>query len=765
MLSGTIALLLGTVALYQLADLPGSLFLLLLWLVPWPLLCFPPVRRFALWLLLFTLGFTLAALDASRRLQPALDPALEGIPVEVIGVVDSLPRYEGPILRFELAVEEGRTLKGERIVLPQRLRLSWYNDFPSTMVPGQRWQLRVKLKRPWAMRNPGGFDYEQWLFQQGIRATGYVRQAGDNRLLAPVVAGYRLARLRHGLQQAIASALEDHPMRGLVTALAIGERSAITDEQWDVLLASGTNHLVAISGLHVGLVAGLIFLLVRRLWRLSSLCCHWLPAPRAASLLALLAGAAYAALAGFAIPTQRALVMLAVVLGALWWQRPLQRSRVLLLALWAVVLLDPVSVLSAGFWLSFAAVTWILYGMSGRLTAGGLWWRWGRVQFLVAAGLLPLLLLFFQQGSLSSPLANLIAVPWVSLLVVPLTLLGVVLLWWPPLGTALLGLAAQLLQWLWPLLQWLSETIPLLPGTAAGWTLLPALAGLVWLFAPHGWPLRPAGIVLLLPLLLWQPPLPQPGEARFTLLDVGQGLAAVVQTRHHLLVFDSGPRYRSGFDTGEAVVVPFLRERGLRQIDLLLISHGGNDHAGGARSVLGQLPVERMVSSIETLPGGNPAEPCRRGDGWQWDGVAFRILHPDDEALSGEHNDHSCVLRVDAGGDSLLITADIEAGAEQSLLASGEPLAADILVAPHHGSKSSSSPAFIAAVAPEHVLFSVGYRNRYGFPHPQVVQRYDAAGARLWRSDESGALSITLGAAQRHFEAYRPAHRRIWHAH
>ena len=764
MLSGTMALLLGILALFRLPELPALAVFLLLWLLPWPLLLWPRGRRAAYWLWLFNLGFSLAALDAAGRLYPALDPLLEGTPVQVHGVVDGLPRYDGRVLRFEFAVEQGHTLEGEPVELPQRLRLAWYNDFPPGLVPGQRWQLRVKLKRPWSMRNPGGFDYEQWLFQQRIGATGYVRDKGDNRLLDAAAEGYGLLRVRHRLQQAIAEVLADHPQRGIITALAIGDRAAIRDSQWDALLASGTNHLVAISGLHVGLVAGLVFLLTRRLWQLFPLCCAWLPAPRAASLLALLAALGYAALAGFSIPTQRALVMLAVVLGALWWQRPLQRSRVLLLALWAVVLLDPTSVLSPGFWLSFAAVSWILYGMSGRLRAEGVWWRWGRVQFLVAAGLLPLLLLFFQQGSLSSPLANLIAVPWVSLLVVPLTLLGMLLLWWPSGGGALLMSGAELMRWLWPLLQWLSEAIPVLPGAASGWTLLPAFIGLLWLFAPHGWPLRPAGVLLLLPLLLWRPPLPQEGEARFTLLDVGQGLSAVVQTRHHVLVFDTGPRYPSGFDTGDAVVVPFLREQGLRQVDLMLVSHSGNDHAGGARSVLAQIPVKRVMSSVDTLAGRRDTEPCRRGDAWRWDGVDFRILHPPAGSHSGEHNDHSCVLRVDAGDDSLLLSADLEAAAERQLLAAGEPLAADILVAPHHGSKTSSTPGFVAAVAPEHVLFAVGYRNRYGFPHPGVVERYRAAGAMLLRNDQNGALSTVLGRSERRFEGYRSAKRRLWHS-
>ncbi len=762
MLSGTIALLLGIITLYQLPHWPNWLIFLLLWSLPWPFLRFHQLKWVAVWLLLFAAGFSLAAMDAYGRLHPGLETAYEQVPLQVVGVVDALPHSDGRVLRFELKVEEGRTLSGEPIELPPRLRLAWYQGYPSTLIPGQRWHLRVKLKRPWALYNPGGFDYEKWLFQQGIGATGYVRNAGDNRLLAPAVGGYGLVRLRYRIAQQLSGVLKGHPMQGMITALAIGERSAIRDRQWDVLLATGTNHLVAISGLHVGLVAGLIFFLWQWLWRLCPACCLWLAAPRAASVIALLAALAYAALAGFSIPTQRALVMLAVVLGARWWQRPFKRSRILILALWAVVIIDPASVLSSGFWLSFAAVIWILYGMGGRVKASGLWWRWGRVQLLVSVGLLPLLLLFFQQGSISAPFANLVAVPFVSLLVVPLTLAGVVSLWWPAVGSTLLISAAGLLQGLWPFLQWLSNAIPVLPIAIAGWTLWPAFIGLLWLFAPNGWPLRPAGLLLLLPLVLWRPSLPAVGTARFTLLDVGQGLSAVVQTRHHLLIYDTGPKFPSGFDTGDAVVIPFLREQGIRKIDTLIVSHSGSDHSGGAPSVLTQIPVRRLLTNVADLPGEARREPCQRGVEWRWDGVQFRIIHPTSADLSPQQNNHSCVLRVTAGNDALLLTADIEAEAERVLLDSGERLDASILVVPHHGSKTSSTPDFVSAVMPRYALFPVGYRNRYGFPLSKVVERYQKVGAKILLSDKTGTLTFMLGTGKHRPRAYRQTNPHIW---
>lgn len=764
MLSRTIAWLAGLFCLFQLREFPALPLLLLVW-VPGLLLFFQSqTRHWSILPLLFATGFSWASLSAWQQLYPQLSPDLEGVPLQISGTVVSLPQREGRILRFVVAPDTAQDGEGTPVLLPKHVRLAWYGKHSPQLHPGERWQLWVKLKRPWSLRNPGSFDYEEWLFQQGIRATGYVRESQVNQRLI-MAEGYPVLRLRDEIRRAIEDHLGAEPMAGIITALAIGERGAISDGQWDVLLASGTNHLVAISGLHVGLVAGLIYLLILRLWRFCPTCCERLAAPRAAALAAMLAALGYAALAGFSIPTQRALLMLAIVLGAVWWRRPSERSRVLLLALWAVTLFDPASILSPGFWLSFAAVAWILYGMWGRWDAKGIWWRWGRVQLLVALGLLPLLLLFFQQGSLSAPLANLLAVPWVSLLVVPLTLIGVVLLGvWSAAAGAVLQLATMLMGWLWPVLQWLSETIPILPLAASGWTAVPALIGLLWLLAPRGWPLRTMGVVLLLPLLLRPPDVPPEGSARLTLLDVGQGLAAVVQTHEHTLLFDTGPAYASGFDTGDAVVVPFLRHAGIGEVDSLVVSHGNNDHAGGAISVLEQMPVKQILTDAEfakSLPG---ATPCQRGQHWRWDGVEFRFLHPPPGVSDSDENNHSCVLRVSVGGHALLLTADIETGAERTLLDGQEPLSADILLVPHHGSKSSSSAAFLDAVRPELALFSVGYRNRYGFPHQEVLERYRQRGIKIARTDAGGALQIELGEDDiTPLRAWRQQSRRLWH--
>ena len=762
MQTGTIAFLFGVLLCQLLTNLPPTAWLVA-FVVP-PVILFSRHKRLALLLAALLAGFLWAAVVVQQRLADALPAELEGENVVLVGQIVSLPERDTQRSRFLLATER-LSFGGKTYATPSLVRLNWYQGAPQ-LLPGQRWQLTVRMKRPRGMMNPGGFDYEQWLFQNGIRATGYVRSSGENHPLETGAMTVPVQRLRYHLKQRLEGVLAGQSRAGIIQALAIGERSGINDEEWALLLATGTNHLMAISGLHIGLVAGLIYFLLLQLWRLCPRCCLWLAAPRAAAIAAILAAVSYAAMAGFAVPTQRAMLMLGLVMGAIFWMRPIQPSRLLSLVLLAVLLHDPLVVLSPGFWLSFGAVVLILYGMRGRLNPGGVWWRWGRVQWLVALGLAPLLLLLFGQAALVAPLANLIAVPWIGLLVVPLTLLGTVMLGlWETGGIALLHLAAWLTDLIWPMLSFLGETLPAIrQATAPWWAYALALPGVVWLLAPRGWPLRWAGVVPLLPLLLWQPPPLESGEARFTLLDVGQGLAAVVETRNRVVVFDTGPRFRSGFNTGSAVVLPYLRHQGRESVDTLIISHGDNDHIGGARAVAEKSPIGRVLTSVPHKMGWVAHDVCRRGEQWQWDGVNFELLHPKKLIGQGRGNNDSCVLRVSAGAYSVLLTGDIELEAERELVVTyGEGLHSDILVAPHHGSKTSSSKRFVDAVAPDWALLPLGYRNRYGFPHSSVSERYRRKGIAMLNSSESGAISFILGRGELVASEYRKAARRYWH--
>lgn len=759
MRTGSFAWCVGIVLLQQFASLPHWVWIAALAGAAVPLSFSSIVWRRLPGLCL--LGFCYAWCHAVWALEQRLPAVLEGRDLLIEGIIVSLPEQRGRYQQFALQPDT-LLAGGATVAAVGTLRLRWYGAAPS-LRGGERWRLRVRLKRPHGLMNPAGFDYETWLFQQAYAATGYVRNGGVNQRLAPAPA-FSLHGLRQKISDRIAGTLTGHANHGVVTALAVGQRGALAPAQWDLLLATGTNHLLAISGLHIGLVAGLAFWVVRRAWSWSARATNVYPAPKAAAWAALGAAAFYALLAGFAIPTQRALIMVAVVMGAVVLGRPVQPSRLLALALTAVLVLDPRAVLAAGFWLSFGAVSVILYAACGRRRPLGAWRGAIYVQAWVAVGLLPMTLIWYGRVACFAALANALAVPWVSFVVVPLALLGAVL---PGPGAYLLYGADAALQPLWWWLRWVAT----LPGgtwtqfTPPPWTWPAAVAGVVLLLAPRGWPGRWLGVVFLLPLFMVRPPAPPPGAAWVSVLDVGQGLAVVVRTRHHTLVYDTGPRYSARFDTGRAVVVPYLRQHGVAAVDRLVVSHGDNDHSGGAAGLLSAVQVGQVLSGApEALPAG-VARHCIAGQGWQWDGVRFDILHP--PATGGyTGNDGSCVLRIAAGPHSLLLTGDIQRAGEQALLRRpGGLTPVTVLVAPHHGSLTSSSAAFVAATAPRYVVFATGYRNRFGHPRAAVVARYRRRGVGLFNTAADGAVEFRLGPlALARPQGWRHAARRYWHA-
>ncbi|MCF6355902.1 MAG: DNA internalization-related competence protein ComEC/Rec2 [Candidatus Polarisedimenticolaceae bacterium] len=712
------------------------------------------------------LGFLWALMQAHWLLGNALDPLMEGRDLLVEGVIVSLPEQRGQRTRFRFELENLHD-RGEYYPASGTVRLNWYRNAPRLKV-GERWQLQVRLRRPHGFMNPGGFDYEGWLFREGIHATGYVRESQKNRKLAESNSLYLLQSLRQSLREKIYHAVADPSVAGIIVALVIGERSGLSRKQWNLLARTGTNHLVAISGLHIGIIAGLVFFLFRRLWSCSARLCLYLPAPQAAAISAILAALFYAALAGFAVPTQRALIMLAVVMGGILLRRQQQPLHLLAVALLLVVLVDPQSVMLAGFWLSFVAVAVILYGLSGHLSRAGLWAKWGRVQWVVAIGLAPLLLAWGMQVSLFAPLVNMVAVPLFSLLVVPLALLGSLLLL---LSDALGGWV------LWPLAWLLEAAVDLLERVASqpfsaweqggipSWSWLPAALGVLLLLAPAGLPGRWLGLIFLLPLLLVRPNSPVAGELWFTLLDVGQGLSAVIQTQHHTLVFDAGARFSDDFDAGSAVVVPFLHEQGISHIDRLILSNADNDHAGGASKLVEQIPVREILSGEPGEISWGNARQCTNREEWEWDAVTFRFLYPA-EGSQSRGNNASCVLLVENAAGRILLTADIEREAESWLLAhASKQLAAEIVQVPHHGSRSSSTQGFVTAVAPDYALVPAGYRNRYRFPQPKVVRRWQAAGATVFNTANRGAIRYRLHPVTGIMapEFFRADAKRYWH--
>ena len=716
-------------------------------------------------------GFLWAAGFAQWRLADRLPTENEGRDIRLSGVIASLPQAYENGLRFEFAVEQAEA------ALPSRISLAWYagrrpeEDEARHVLPplsaGERWQLTVRLKRPHGNLNPHGFDYEAWLFERGVRATGYVRTAEDNRRLDAFVwrPAYAVERLRERVRERILRALPERDYAGVLVALVVGDQRAIDGGLWQLFARTGISHLMSISGMHVTMVAALGAWLVSLLWRRRPALMLRLPAQKAAAAAGWATAFGYCLLAGFGVPAQRTLYMLSVVALALWLGRAASGSRVLALALLLVLLADPWAVLAAGFWLSFGAVGLLFYVSAGRLAPGHWLAEWGRAQWAVTLGLIPALLALFQQFSLVSPLANAVAIPVVSFIVTPLALIAAAL----PFD-ALLLLAHQILAWLMAFIAWLAD-LPLAVWQQAAppaWAVALGLLGCAWLLLPRGFPSRWAGAVLMLPLVLVEPARPTPGELRLTVLDVGQGLAVHAQTAAHDLIYDTGPQFSPDANSGNRILLPYLRAAGVRRLDGLIVTHQDQDHAGGALSLLDGLPVAWTASA---MPADHPFReapghrPCLDGQSWEWDGVRFEMLHPEqaDYARGLKSNDLSCVLKATAAAGSALLTGDIETLSERALSQRhGGRLRADVLLAPHHGSRTSSSPEFLAAVGADTVIFPVGYRNRFRHPNAEVLRRHEATGARLARTDRDGAVTVEFAVPRRQtFE--REARRRYWH--
>lgn len=732
----------------------------------------------------------------------ALEAALEGRDLRVEGVVAAMPQVSDAGLRFRFEVDAARL--GDTLVrLPPVIELSWYasgwrgTDGPAepqregaALRAGQRWDFTVRLKAPHGARNPQGFDYELWLWEQGVQATGYVRAGPRDappRLVSPSRWRHPVEQWRQQVRDAIVQRLAprgepasgaDAAARaraaGVVAALVTGDQRAIDRADWDLFRATGVAHLMSISGLHITLFAWIAVAAVGWLWRRSARLCLWWPAPSAALVGGVLLAGGYALFSGWGVPAQRTVGMLAVVALLRFMGRRWPWRQVWLLACAAVVLADPWALLQAGFWLSFVAVgvlfasDFIAENDRQKSTPSALdrLKAFGREQWVVTLALTPLTLLLFGQVSLVGALANLVAIPWVTLVVTPLALLGMV---WGPLWSAAAASLAPLVALLQALAAWPGAVVSL--PAAPLWAGVAAVAGGTCLALRWPWRLRVLGLPLLVPALCWQSAQPPAGRFELLAADVGQGNAVLVRTARHALLYDAGPRYGIHSDAGERVLAPLLRAQGVR-LDQLVLSHRDTDHTGGARAVLAAQPSAALMGSIASEPdllALRAATPCVAGQRWDWDGVAFEVLHPlpEDLAKTGvRSNALSCVLRItDAQGVAALLVGDIELPQEQALLARGAPLAASVLLVPHHGSKSSSSAAFVDAVAPRTALVQAGYRNRFGHPAPEVAQRYRERGAALvasaacgaahWRSAEPEQVRCERGERPRYWQ-HRP---------
>ena len=718
-------------------------------------------RRAALWAFLMA-GILWTWQFGAAALAHGLDPALNGREWLVTGDVSSVPQLAIDHASFDLSLTEAPPA----IARLRRLRLAWYEAGVDVRA-GERWRLLVRVRHAHGLRNPGDYDFEGRLFGEGIDAIGYVVRCPCNGRIGRATWRSPVLRAREWIAARIASAAPRSPYLGIVQDLAVGLGDRVSPEQWQVFSATGTTHLMAISGFHIAGVALLAMWLVRFGWRVIA-------PPRGTradleSVIGMAAAVAYALLAGFSVPTQRTLVTLACVLGARLIRRSTAIWDLLGLALLGVLLLDPLASLGAGFWLSFATVAGILFALQGRVVRRSEWRDLVPAQAAATLCLLPLTLALFGTVAVLGPLVNLVAIPVFSLLLVPAVLAGVALLAVPGgIAEMWFRLIERAIATAWPGFEMLANSSMAIQHVSErpAWTLALLAVGVLWMLAP--WPLllRLMGLALALPVVSWHPPALAHGAFDLTVLDVGQGLSTYVATREHALLFDTGPASKTGRAAAEFSIVPFLRSRARTDLDVLVLSHSDRDHVGGAQA------VRRAVRVLREFVGGDlrghQADACRAGETWIWDDVRFRFLHPPAGPSAGgavRENDASCVLLISGPGGSVLLTGDIETAAEQALIGRSAVHPVDTVVVPHHGSRTSSGVEFVAALAPRWALVSAGYDNRWNFPKREVVERWQASGATTLSTSQSGAITLHFGATglTGEPEEYRRTERRFWH--
>jgi len=714
-------------------------------------------------------GLLLSTAVAQNQLSKRIATQWEGQDIILQGQVLGIPnaKEDGTRFRFKINQASLKEAPEKKIQLNGVVRLGWFQN-AQTINADENWQLVVRMKRPSGFLNPGGFDYEKWLFTERISATGYIRKSADKNKRLNESPWWSINRLRQNIHNNIQSGVEDKASAAILSALVVAVRTQFDDEQWKLLQQTGTSHLVAISGLHIAVVAGFAFLPIMLIWGLFPSLNEKIPLRVAGAVTGVLFATVYAMLAGFTLPTQRALLMVVIALLGLLVRRNYHSSTILAVVVIAVLLLDPLAGMTVSFWLSFLAVALILIVLKRQIEKPAI--QLIKLQIALSLGMLPLTLFFFGSASLLSPVANLLAIPWVSLVVVPLSLLALVFM---PISTfisnGLFSIAALAIEWMFSGFELLSRStlanvsIAEIPSDY----LLSAFAGFLFLLLPKGFPARWLGLVAILPALLFTVEKPKQGEFVFTLLDAGQGMASVVQTKNYTLIYDVGTRYSKTYDIGKLVVVPFLKAKGLISVDSMILSHKDIDHWGGAEAVLKEITVKKIMSSDTTVLEKHKIFECVKGDRWQWDGVVFEILSPPNDYPQNDNN-RSCVLRVSNANHSLLLTGDIQKKTERLLLSELEKndksITTEVISVPHHGSKTSSTQAFIEAVSPKLALIPAGYRNRFGHPKDKVLARYKANGVDVMGTVNSGAITVKFPATKENFEveAYREKKRRFW---
>ena len=724
----------------------------------------------------FALGFLHTSIHTNQMRGTIVFDQHEGKDISLIGIIDSVPKLKQFTTKkgkkvikgkFIFHVESAKDAKGISISNISNIQLSWFN-LTKTLRAGQRWKLKVRLKKPVGFANFGGFDYEKWLFSNRVGGVGYVKDGYAAKLLpgSSVIAWNDI--IREKVIEKLRRCLPKNDFNGLIMAITTGYREDISKRQWSDLLISGTNHLIAISGLHIGLIAALAFFCCKFLWGAIPILRTIIAPIYIASIGAILAASAYSALAGFSIPTQRALLMVTIVMGAILIRKNSKGESVLATALVCVLLLDPLSVLMPGFWLSFAAVVIIMYTVRSTNNSKGfrmLLWGWIKIQLAISIGLAPLTLLFFDKVSLVSPVVNLVAVPLFSTFIVPILFIAMLVML---IAQGISVYIFELVQWLlnqyWVLIDFVGE---LEFSTFSCSRIVTYLVLLAFIVALLTLITKRKIVIVLMPLVV----IPSvvftsslsKGEFDIVFLDVGQGTSVFIKTENHNLIYDTGPN--RGLDAGESVIIPFLAASGVSKIDKIVVSHADNDHAGGTKAVVNAIQVGEIISG-ESLPLINKkANRCSEEVKWEWDGVEFSFIYPFKGDVYRSGNDASCVLLVKSKWGSLLLTGDISKSVERKIIKyyKYQELDIDIISVPHHGSKGSSSNLFLRAVKPKYAVVSSGYRNRYKFPKPKVVSNYKAIGAEVLNTAYSGMITINIRKNSNYKpKRYRLENQKVW---
>ena len=740
MIKIALAMVLGSAVVFYANLLPDRY-----WIAYFPILLiaafFIPRYRF---LILFAASCLWTGFSVHQGLDARLNESFDNQIVRLSGEIIDIPEQRDKSIRFQLKPDFIENYPG---ALPDKIRLSWYRNDQQPQA-GQRWQLLAKLRLPAGFQNPGGFDYERWLFAKGIGATGYVRASAINQKIGQSSLSF-ISRWRTAIKQGIDRRCAKCPENGLIKALSIGYRGDIDPQHRQILQDTGTAHLLAISGLHIGIVSGLFYFIGGRFWKIYF---HRLRVSRPlfSASLAVSSGLIYAALAGFSLPTVRALIMLAIIFLALSLRTGVNLLNSIALAVIVILLIDPLAIGSASFWLSISALLIIAFGQYRLTYQRQAWRQLVLLQLLFSLFFVPISILLFDQLNPASFLANIIAIPVVSFFIVPLAMLG----------SLFNGLDWFIADWLFVasdfLLGWLLAYLNLLRNSglaALDWGGIPTLVlclsmlGLVLLWMPIGSVGRKPAVILILIPFLWQRSELEHGSYRLTVFDVGMGTSVMVNTRKHSLVYDFGPGNNRGFSSARWVLEPFMRYQGIRDPDLLIISHVDQDHSGGfysyrvnhdtTRLLSGTVPEVKQKFAMQTM-----IRPCQGYPAWSWDGVSFEFLDPPGNPPKMSNNNRSCVLRI-SNFHTTLLTGDIESMQEHRLVeAVPEKLAASVLLVPHHGSNTSSTLEFLQAVNPQYSLFTVGKNNRWGFPKPEVIENHKQIASLIFRTDQQGAITV-----------------------